>query len=1165
MILCFPDLDTFRLVVTSTILPVAVTLSEAKAAVADDGRIFLDTPHKPTKKQTTDLNKLNVTAVRSMPGEPEAVASWLQVVPVTKDAAPPQLSSQAPVLFELSNAQDLPALVSEMLRLGNDRQSFRWVSADDGSDRRVLLRVIGPPYYTLLRALDHLTGGGGAPVRAYVEQAPRVWVEVGHTHPFAAQVKLPDDQSVLIRGPRSWTFLPEQPFRDVYEILQFTLPHAPTEWRPTDDPTKLTVPLRLVPGNATDAPELWVLRGDAVDQLDAFVKEADDRLTQRLRFAVADAPNGERILVLKVGSTRGTPPAVQLPKAVGYRAHSSLPNLFIPVGTRLHPQLRRDAVRGLLADDLDAVVWLTPTGDGSFTPESVPDAAFHPLEDWVDYVIETAHVPLKEWVESTRFDFQSFVCGDEKPPKPRDPGKGPKEPRGGKGGRDAEPLSGPTDGKKGGKEKGDGGPPVTTFVAEEVTKKKPNEWIAKRAELQAQFLAVNGALDHPDRLALWPALAVANAGAGDPGEAALCWVNALWEQDEYTPECVTGWAQTELPETNGETTAAELHDRLKQAEPTRTDARRLAAAVFALACQPKPPAWLLATLPDVQKYIETNEPKLSARVAWLVSTRLARLGGADVLGLARMRDRLLQRLLEAGLNPELDLPFFLRTAGLDDSERVRTVRSQMTDLHQVVRKWADAGSKQGNVATPVEGNPTAAYVDLMFAFGLAKLGSSQEATKTAEAARAALEKFSPDTDKGIAARFLYRGFKHRIDQAVAGQPAGGRLPPALYDDLDDINRQSKGMANSPHGMAHFVITRMQQQSKILEPYERPDPYKKFTVEHEGGLKKQLYELAAERDPARLAAKIRELYRAEEKKPDPKDKTRTPVVTDKQFDILLDCLPLSARCGGAFAAELIRLVPAALRQAFPQKADLAKKQGILLERGLFFAGHFDHRDLVTALVDAFAEVVAAKPDDQKYELINAVAGSSLRSLRKLGLRDEIDKLLKHLLDAVLGKATLKDLKAKAAGKHDQWLKALQTMLNIAGGWLTFGLNDQAAPILDEARAELLSPPGVKALLLENSRLAATYVATLGHGPAEGGLQRIVELFRKIDPAKITNSFTTAQFYSRLHLNVVEEVVSAVVSDDFALGTAGRRWLEDDEYLVRRRIHHDMRANLSGSGL
>ena len=77
--------------------------------------------------------------------------------------------------------------------------------------------------------------------------------------------------------------------------------------------------------------------------------------------------------------------------------------------------------------------------------------------------------------------------------------------------------------------------------------------------------------------------------------------------------------------------------------------------------------------------------------------------------------------------------------------------------------------------------------------------------------------------------------------------------------------------------------------------------------------------------------------------------------------------------------------------------------------------------------------------------------------------------------------------------------------------------------------------------------------------------MIELFRKMSPAKITNTWTTAQYYSRFHLNLVEDVISAIVSDDSAIGSSGRKWLDDDEYLVRRRIHADMKRNLVSNNL
>jgi hypothetical protein len=39
----------------------------------------------------------------------------------------------------------------------------------------------------------------------------------------------------------------------------------------------------------------------------------------------------------------------------------------------------------------------------------------------------------------------------------------------------------------------------------------------------------------------------------------------------------------------------------------------------------------------------------------------------------------------------------------------------------------------------------------------------------------------------------------------------------------------------------------------------------------------------------------------------------------------------------------------------------------------------------------------------------------------------------------------------------------------------------------------------------------------------------------------------------------------VTDDFSLGPAVRGWLDDDEFLIRRRIHRDMSSVLKSGGI
>jgi hypothetical protein len=288
-----------------------------------------------------------------------------------------------------------------------------------------------------------------------------------------------------------------------------------------------------------------------------------------------------------------------------------------------------------------------------------------------------------------------------------------------------------------------------------------------------------------------------------------------------------------------------------------------------------------------------------------------------------------------------------------------------------------------------------------------------------------------------------------------------------------------------------------------------------------------------------------------------------------FFVLHEGIPLTPRIGEAFAVELLQLVPAALSSWPPPSAtetpEIVKKQSELLQRSLFLAGHYDRRDLVKQLVTDFTDLIHAKKNDDRFKMINAVGGQCLRSLKKLGMHDEIDRFYTRLHSELLQGGTFIEIKRRYSGKPELWSSVLQTLLNLAGGWLMFGLNDRAEPILNEARNELLNPQAVKLQSKDYTELARAYVSTLGQGPSETGMARITELFRRMDDKKINNTWTTAQYYSRFHLNLVEDVIRAIVSDDFALGPGGRKWLDDDEYIVRRRIHADMKRARVQSGL
>src|SRR5262249_2736348 len=137
---------------------------------------------------------------------------------------------------------------------------------------------------------------------------------------------------------------------------------------------------------------------------------------QRLIFAVGEH-EGKPIIVLRVRPSKQPPPQLVL-EAEAYEPYLKLDNLFVPVGTRIHPALRREAIRRLLADDQSQINWLRPDAakPGGFIPERLPDSAFRPLADWVDYVLDRDREALSHWVGEFKFDFDPFVCPEEEAP-----------------------------------------------------------------------------------------------------------------------------------------------------------------------------------------------------------------------------------------------------------------------------------------------------------------------------------------------------------------------------------------------------------------------------------------------------------------------------------------------------------------------------------------------------------------------------------------------------------------------------------------------------------------------------------------------------------------------------------------------------------------------------
>jgi cellulose synthase operon protein C len=161
----------------------------------------------------------------------------------------------------------------------------------------------------------------------------------------------------------------------------------------------------------------------------------------------------------------------------------------------------------------------------------------------------------------------------------------------------------------------------------------------------------------------------------------------------------------------------------------------------------------------------------------------------------------------------------------------------------------------------------------------------------------------------------------------------------------------------------------------------------------------------------------------------------------------------------------------------------------------------------------------------------VIEQSLRALRRVGLRKEIAELLAEVERAV-----------PAA--------RLRTRLALAAGIASLGDLSRALPIVEQAHETLTGSITMHDRLELTRALAIAYSQT----PLSIALHGIAALASQL--RVITDSFGTNSHYCLSVLHFVDALVLGITSDDLVLGETGRRLVEDDEYLIRRRLHRDL---------
>jgi hypothetical protein len=413
----------------------------------------------------------------------------------------------------------------------------------------------------------------------------------------------------------------------------------------------------------------------------------------------------------------------------------------------------------------------------------------------------------------------------------------------------------------------------------------------------------------------------------------------------------------------------------------------------------------------------------------------------------------------------------------------------LRELRDLAQKWLDHEEHHSARATA----QTASYVDLIFSFGLALVGEpelSEELLTRAEGTLSHLD---------TAHRFLLSAYRYRIHQARDGKPHTGPLPSNQLEELELMER-----------LQRYVVDRLRKHSRILEPDQKIEPFRHWGSKI-SDLEKALAELTDLSDRYQIINRVEKLL-SEGLRGTKGHEQRARVI-----QVGLGCAP---RVNEEFARHMLEQVVNAYDNLSPA-SDLASIQdrALFLEKALFVAAHFTCTEHIHPLVNRFQHLLDLQQDPQSIWCMNTLAGQCFRSLRKLGMRDEIDRLLRLMAEVILEG---KDLAGVDFEKMEHGIDALQALLHVAGEWYSQGQGTQAEPVLQKT-SDLLFRGDLQAR--DQTKLACSYAETVGQTSPEVAQRLLSQVFEELKG--IQDTYTTSCHFSVSQLDVGEAVVLAAV--------------------------------------
>ena len=719
------------------------------------------------------LRRAGIQVVDASLEEGAVVPDWVQVVQCHRDQADAQSALEPPtgeVLFLVEAPSRPMTICAELLRLGCVNQQLASFVGADGS-ARTMIKVMAPPYYVVLRALDRAGG-----LRVFSERAPNVWLELGWSHPLTPGSAPARKNVLLIPAAGHWMTVPDGPWTALDPLLQVE-PPLNDRWTSLPIEDRISVSLRLEPFSRAPEPRLWVLAGDDVHGIiERWLSTVPSSIVDQIHFA--RVRNGRASMFLLRSPQLGQPPpSLELPGSA-FAPRADLPNLYLPVGTLLAPPLTSEQIRMRIAPDPDELVWVE---DGQpLVAHRVAENAFTPLADWADYVIAEASEPLTAWMDRTIFDFDRYrVAAD---PVAETPQRSAAQRVG------RSPIDNDVD-----LDTGDEDEPLDERQPSQPTWTPVPALLSHTATASAAEEQRLAALTRADvTLEDWLALGRVLAAEGRSRDAALAFARAAWMLEDPSDVYRSWTAATPLD--------ARLIDALKRIDAV--DAETLVAAHLLHAASSHSPPSRSLDLTVAQQWLKGAENKLPVHILWLTRFALAEAVGGDALGLLRTRDLITVRI-EDGLSIARDVPSFVRSIGNEtEAPPADFLRERLqvlwTTFAQTERKksWNEAPE-------PL----TRAYVAFLIKWGLARLGDGNPFS--------GLDVDAIDrTDPGHDA--LVQLYEARISQALDGAETSALVPAGHSDRIRELP-----------SFVRFKVERLWQGSPVLGGASGQDPFRRW--------------------------------------------------------------------------------------------------------------------------------------------------------------------------------------------------------------------------------------------------------------------------------------------------------------------------------------------------